>query len=80
MGKVQKCVGREVFKLTSIPSHSSQSPSPRALAEVEPRAELAEAVAVEVVEVAVVGAGGQAGEVHLHGEVQRPVRGRFSSK
>ena len=33
-----------------------------------------EALVLGVVEVAVVGPGGQAGEVELHGEVQRPVR------
>ena len=44
-----------------------------ALAQIELRAKLSQAVAVQVVEVAVVGARGQAGKVHLDGEVQRPV-------
>ena len=59
-----------------MPSHSSTRPRPARVVQVEPRAELAEAVAVGVVEVAVVGAGGQAGEVELDGEVQRPVLGQ----
>ena len=39
--------------------------------QIEPRAELAERIAVGVVEVAVVAAGGQAGEVELDAEVDR---------
>ncbi len=73
MGKVQKSVGRDIFRPTSSPSHSSVRPRPKASLQVELRAELAEHVAVDVGEVAAVGVGGHAGEVQLDGEMQRPV-------
>ena len=54
-----------------MPSHSSDEAEVVDVFKIEPRAELAERVAVGVVEVAVVAAAGQAGEVELDAEVDQ---------
>ena len=54
-----------------MPSHSSDEAEVVDVFEIEPRAELAERIAVCVVEVAVVAAAGQAGEVELDAEMDQ---------
>ena len=57
-----------------MPSHSSVKAEVVDVRQIEPRAELAERFAAGVVEVAVVDAGRQAGEIELDAEVDRLAR------
>ncbi len=69
-------LGREISIDTSIPSHSSTKPSFDRIDQVELRPQLTQPLPPRAVEEAVVGTGGQSGEIELDAEMKRLARNK----